>query len=135
MECIFACNMNKGLLSIGTNYDRETNLNICHQLLNDLFSDIIYSDTSITTPYGIDYENNFLNQLAVIYTDKNKEEISQLLKSLEKKMGRDSLDKQNGIVKIDIDLVIWNDEILKPADINRSYIADLLPSLEDSLFP
>ena len=135
MECIFACNMNKVLLSIGTNYDRETNLNICHQLLNGLFSDIIYSDTSITTPYGTDYENNFLNQLAVIYTDKNKEEISQLIKSLEKKMGRDSLDKQNGIVKIDIDLVIWNDEILKPADINRSYIADLLPSLEDSLFP
>lgn len=123
--------MNKALISIGTNEDREDNLARCHQLLDRLFSNITYSATSLTTPYGNSYKNDFLNQLAFVYTEKDKSDIHQLLKSLEKEMGRSSNDKEKGIVKIDIDLVIWNDEVLKPADISRSYIADLLPSLQD----
>ncbi|MDH6310628.1 2-amino-4-hydroxy-6-hydroxymethyldihydropteridine diphosphokinase [Dysgonomonas sp. PFB1-18] len=122
--------MNKALLSIGTNEDRETNLILCHQMLNDLFEEIHYSETSITTPYGSAYKNDFLNQLAIGYTSKNKEEVTPLLKSIEKQIGRKASDKAKGIVKIDIDLVIWNEEVLKPGEISRDYIADLLPTLE-----
>lgn len=122
--------MNKALLSIGTNEDREANLALCHKHLDSLFKDILYSKTSITAPYGHLYKNDFLNQLAVVYTDKGKEDISILLKSLEKELGRNSADKEKGIVKIDIDIVIWNEEVVKPSDISRSYIADLLPSLQ-----
>lgn len=122
--------MNKALLSIGTNEDKEINLDLCHQLLDNFFEQISYSDTSITTPYGNSYKNDFLNQLAIIYTDRKKEEVYKYLKSIEKQIGRSPLDKEKGIVKIDIDLVIWNDEILKPADISRSYITDLLSSLQ-----
>lgn len=130
MECIFAPVMNKALLSIGTNEDRESNLSLCHQFLNNIFTDISYSDTSVTMPYGTTYKNDFLNQLAVIYTDRDKDEVIRLLKSIEKDMGRNEADKENGIVKIDIDLVIWNNNVLKPEDFTRSYIADLLASLD-----
>ncbi len=123
--------MNKALISIGTNVNRETNLALCHELLNGAFSEITYSNTSITTPYGNTYKDDFLNQLAFIYTSETKEEILKRLKSIEKKIGRNATDKVNGNVKIDIDLVIWNDEILKPDDMERSYIIDLLPSLID----
>lgn len=123
--------MNKVLLSIGTNEDREVNLALCHQYLGGLFKDIIYSKTSITAPYGHLYKNDFLNQLAVVYTDKEKEDVSILLKSLEKELGRSSADKEKGIVKIDVDIVVWNEEVVKPSDISRSYIADLLPSLQE----
>ncbi len=130
MERIFASVMNKALLSIGTNEDRESNLSLCHQFLNNIFTDISYSDTSVTMPYGTTYKNDFLNQLAVIYTDRDKDEVIRLLKSIEKDMGRNGVDKENGIVKIDIDLVIWNNNVLKPEDFTRSYIADLLASLD-----
>lgn len=123
--------MNKALLSIGTNEDRETNLSVCHQYLNQLFGDIVYSKTSMTVPYGNLYKNDFLNQLALIYTDKDKQDVTDLLKSVEKKMGRIGADKEKGIVKIDVDIVIWNNEVIKPADISRSYIADLLPTLRE----
>lgn len=131
MGCIFADVMNKALISIGTNVDRESNLALCHELLNAEFSHITYSGTSITSPYGNTYKNDFLNQLAIVYTDKVKEEVGSILKSMEKEMGRDISDKKRGLVKIDIDLIIWNQEVLKPDDLNRSYIADLLPGLED----
>ena len=132
MERIFAVDMNKGLISIGTNENREANLAHCKELLNMAFSDITYSDISVTAPYGATYINDFLNQLAVIYTNKSKEDITQLLKSFEKEMGRTMEDKKNGVVKIDIDLVCWNKEILKPEDMKRSYIADLLPSIKEN---
>lgn len=122
--------MNKVLLSIGTNEDREANLALCHKYLDSLFKDIVYSKTSITVPYGHSYKNDFLNQLAVTYTDRDKEDVYLLLKSLEKEMGRNDTDKEKGIVKIDVDIVIWNEEVVKPSDISRSYIADLLPSLQ-----
>lgn len=129
MERIFVPIMNKVLLSIGTNEDRESNLTLCHQFLDNIFTDICYSGTSVTMPYGTTYKNDFLNQLAIIYTDKDKEEVKCLLKSIEKDMGRNNADKKHGIVKIDIDLVIWNNTILKPEDFKRSYIADLLASM------
>lgn len=122
--------MNKALLSIGTNEDREENLSLCHELLDQLFKDITYSKKSITTPYGTNYKNDFLNQLALIYTLHEKDEVLDTLKQLEKKIGRNKRDKEKGIVKIDIDLVIWNEEVLKPADMSRDYIVDLLPSIE-----
>ena len=130
MERIFASVMNKALLSIGTNEDRESNLSLCHQFLNNIFTDISYSDTSVTMPYGTTYKNDFLNQLAIIYTNKDEDEVVRLLKSIEKDMGRNGADKKKGIVKIDIDLVIWNNNVLKPEDFSRSYIADLLASLD-----
>jgi len=121
--------MNKALLSIGTNEERERNLILCHQFLNKEFEDIHYSKTSVTSPYGIVYKEDFLNQLAIIYTKKEREEVALFLKKIEKEIGRNDADKKKGIVKIDIDLVIWNDEVLKPADITRSYIADLLSGM------
>lgn len=130
MECIFAVVMNKALLSIGTNENREENLSLCHLLLDKEFEDIRYSHTSVTSPYGSVYKEDFLNQLAIIYTHKAKEEVALLLKNIEKKIGRKVSDKKKGVVKIDVDLVIWNEEVLKPSDISRSYITDLLASLQ-----
>lgn len=123
--------MNKALISIGTNVDRKANLALCHELLDTVFPEITYSDTSITSPYGNTYKDDFLNQLAFVYTPMAKEEVLKRLKSIEKKIGRNATDKANGKVKIDIDLVMWNEEILKPDDMERSYIVDLLPSLAD----
>lgn len=131
MERIFAGIMNKALISIGTNDNREENLALCQQLLRERFADIHFSVTSITTPYGENYKENFLNQLAIVQTVSSKEEVAALLKSLEKKIGRTDEDKFCGKVKIDIDLLTWNEEVLKPTDMKRTYVADLLPSLVD----
>ncbi|WP_108823100.1 2-amino-4-hydroxy-6-hydroxymethyldihydropteridine diphosphokinase [Dysgonomonas sp. Marseille-P4361] len=125
--------MNKALLSIGTNEDRDRNLDLCHQLLEKQFLFIAYSKTSMTVPYGNSYKSDFLNQLAFIYTDKEKDEVVSLLKSIEKEIGRSNGDKEKGIVKIDVDLIVWNEEVVKPTDISRSYVSDLLPSLEEAL--
>lgn len=129
MECIFVEVMNEALISIGSNENREYNICACQQLLNKVFVDIKYSSTSITIPYGIKYKDDFLNQLAIIYTNKNREEITSMLKSIEKELGRKTDDKITGCVVIDIDLIVWNNEILKPDDMKRQYVSALIPTI------
>lgn len=133
-QCIFALVMNKALISIGSNVDADVNLSSCRDLLNQHYEDLVYTDTSVTAPYGKVYKNNFVNQLAVIYTEKDKVEVSGELKLFEKLLGRHVDDKTTGMVVIDIDLVVWNDEVLKPEDMKRSYVADLLHHLRDERF-
>lgn len=122
--------MNKLLISLGSNEDAETNMSICRNLLAEIFELIIYSDTSVTSPYGKHYKNDFLNQLAFALTEMEIEEVTQKLKLLEKKIGRLPEDKGKGIVKIDIDLIEWNNTIMKEEEWSRDYIALLLPDLQ-----
>lgn len=124
-------NMNKALICIGSNMDRETNLTVCKSFLKELFGELNYSDTSVTTPYGQSYKQDFLNQLALFYTDKKKEDVINLLKDIEKSMGRKQKDKLTGLVKIDVDLLCWNQEILKPEDMTRRYVTELLSTIRD----
>ncbi|NDV67653.1 hypothetical protein D0T66_01915 [Dysgonomonas sp. 25] len=121
--------MNVALISLGSNNNREHNIALCNRLLDDIYPDILYSATSVTKPYGERYQHDFLNQLAVIRTDRPYEEVIDTLKSLEKRIGRTPEDKLLGLVRIDIDLIVWNNKILKPEDMHRSYIHDLLPTL------
>lgn len=132
MEIVYICSMNTALISIGSNEDTERNITLCRELLNSIFSNILYSETSVTKPFGDHYKHDFLNQLALAKTEKDKIEVEQMLKLFEKQMGRDLEDKEKGVVKIDIDLIKWNDTILKKEDWQRSYVADLLPSLLDA---
>ncbi len=133
MGCIFASVMNKALISIGSNENKEINIVSCQLLLKEIFSKIIYSKTCITAPYGTNYKTDFINQLAVVSTDKTKDEVSSLLKSLEIKMGRTPDDKKKGKVIIDIDLITWNNDILKPEEMNRNYIKNIISELNTYL--
>lgn len=125
--------MNILIISIGSNENSETNISLCRQLLCEMFDRIYFSDISITTPYGVQYKNNFSNLLACAHTDREKEDIESSFKYLERKIGRQPQDKKNGIVKIDIDLIKWNDIVLKPDEWERDYINKLLPSLQQTI--
>ena len=122
--------MNKLLISLGSNENPDTNMSLCRSLLSDIFDYIRFSETSVTSPYGENYSKDFLNQLVYAITEEEQDKIYQNLKAIERKIGRLPADKNNGVVKIDIDLIKWNDSIMKEDEWDRDYIALLLPSLE-----
>lgn len=123
--------MNTLLISMGSNDNSEKNMELCRTLLSDIFDSISYSETSVTKPFGDHYQNDFLNQLAIAQTLCDREVVESNLKLLEKQIGRSAEDKDKGLIKIDIDLIKWNDVILKKEDWTRNYVADLLPSIYD----
>ena len=56
-------------------------------------------------------------------------QIKDVLKDIECCIGRKPEDKSCGRVPIDIDLLQWNDQILKAEDLTREYVLDGICSL------
>ena len=119
------------LLCIGSNTYAKRNIVKAKQKLDAIFPDIQYSPVCESKPYGSRYKRHFLNLLASFSTEKNPKEIYRKMKQIESELGRKTDDKLIGRVIIDVDLVRYDNEILKPKDFERSYVQDLLVYFED----
>jgi len=118
------------LLSIGSNTFAKTNIDKAKRMLTRLFPGIVFSQPILTEPDDEKYSFLFRNILAKVETELLPEEIIEKIKQTERAVGRSPKDKYLGKVIIDIDLVKYNDEILRPLDYQREYVQQLLPSLE-----
>lgn len=125
--------MNKVLLGIGSNTDACFNIKQATDYLCSYFPSIKFTDTIETAPFGAMYTTPFSNALAYFETDLNKDEINLRLKTIEKKMGRLPSHKSKGVIIIDIDLVQWNHQVLKPKDIKRDYMQKLMLMLQENI--
>jgi 2-amino-4-hydroxy-6-hydroxymethyldihydropteridine diphosphokinase len=64
----------------------------------------------------------FLNRVAVAFTSEEPDRLVAAFKQTERTLGRTTNGKSEGIIPIDIDLLQWNDLILKPEDLQREYV-------------
>ncbi len=122
--------MHHVLLSLGTNTHARFNLKCAMQLLELHFQNVRFTSVVKSNPYGTQYNRPFLNTLAFFHTSLKQEELAFQLKNMEQKMGRKPEDKSNGKIIIDIDLIMWDNEIVKPEDFKRSYVRELLPQVD-----
>ena len=122
--------MHRIILGIGSNYDQENNVAYAAEQLRTLFSSIRFSQSYYSKAEWKSYSvGPYLNQVAIAYTTLSHSEITPLLKAIEKAAGRSKELKAVGIIPIDIDLIQWNDLVLKPEDLTRSYVRKGLDEL------
>lgn len=100
--------------------------------LMSLFPDIRFSELRHTLPVNFTSPNKFFNQVAVFTTSLSLDLLSTLLKDIERQNGRAFEDKARGIVKLDLDVLIYAGRILKADDMTREYIVQGLKDLEKS---
>lgn len=129
MEDYSVDGLNRIILALGSNRDKEQNMEraaiqLCAHFISVRFAKMIY-----TAPIDCPDLSPFLNQVAVAYTSDGPTEIITYLKQVERMLGRRPEDKQTGSIPIDIDLLQWNDRILKPEDMKRDYILSGIRSL------
>ena len=67
------------------------------------------------------YSNPYLNIVARLETTLDYDSLNKLFKELEVKMGRQKGSRNDDPVALDIDIVIFNDEVMRPRDLNSSY--------------
>jgi len=121
---------NRIVLSLGSNQNREQNMDRAVELLIHAFDSILFSERIETKPYGsLTNSSPFYNQVAIAYTPLAIDDLVFYLKSIEKKIGRTPEDKPRGLIPIDIDLIQWNETILKPEDLQREYIQTALQAI------
>ncbi len=122
-------NCNHFILSLGSNEDAEIHIaSACHHL-ETLFPAIYFSEAVYTPPINCPASKPFLNCVACATTVCSLKEVYAILKNMEENAGRTPESKAQGIVPLDIDVLKWNNDILKPADMERDYIREALHTL------
>lgn len=121
--------LNKIILSLGSNRESEANIRQSDELLCSYLTSVTFSEAVYTEAVGLPEGGVFLNQVAIGYTEEQPETIRQALKQMERQLGRTPEGKAKGCIPIDIDLLQWNELVLKPADLEREYIVSLLSTL------
>ncbi len=120
-------------LSLGSNLgDRGENLDNALSYIEEQIGDIISTSAFyVTDPVGFDSKNQFLNAVCNIRTKKRPLEILKITQGIEKEMGREikSTNKKYADRIIDIDLLLYDDEVLKTSDLELPH-----PHLHERLF-
>lgn len=110
------------LLCMGSNTNRFTQLSDARKVLSEAFPDIHFGELMETQAIGSGFHSPFSNQLARFTTTLSSESVHNLFKELERHSERLPEDKAQGIVKLDIDLLTFDNKVLKPEDMKREYI-------------
>jgi len=114
--------MNAVIIGIGSNIDAELNISKMLEILREHVGIVKVSEMIRTKPIGIENQPDYTNGAVKISTELNKEDLTVLLKAIEDKMGRDRTVPKFGPRTIDLDIVVWNGEIVD----NDYYTRDFL---------
>lgn len=114
------------LLCLGSNYHYGPRLAAARLALMQDFPGIRFSAEMETEAIGGTFLSPFCNQLARFTTLLSAEEVRLRLKRIERDNGRLPGDKTLGIVKLDIDLLMYDSTVLKPEDMRREFVKLLL---------
>ena len=118
------------LLSIGSNTFAKTNIDKAKRMLSYLYPDIVFSQPILSEPEDENFKYLFRNILACFNTHMSQGEVLDKLKQTERAVGRTPKDKYQGKVVIDIDMIKFGDEILRPQELEKEYIQQLLANFE-----
>ena len=115
-------NLHTCLLCLGSNLDGATRLSAARSALRSHFPDIRFSEELVTEAIGSHFLSPFHNQVARLTTPLSAEEVRAILKGIEQAQGRLPEDKAQGIVKLDIDLLVVDEVVLKAKDMERDFV-------------
>lgn len=112
----------RAVISLGSNIDKERNLPAAIRLLAKMCTIISVSDIYETAPVGepngppagSKERLNFWNAAALVETDLSPNQLrEQVLNRIEKKLDRVRTEDKNAPRTIDLDLTLYDDEILE----------------------
>ena len=115
--------MNKIIVGIGSNVvDAKERVEECCRLLSQISIESRFSSVYETEAVGTLPQPNYHNCVGVLSVIQSFDELKQKFKEMEREAGRMPEHKMEGKVIIDIDIVVWNNEIIKPTDLARTYM-------------
>ena len=122
-------NQHTCILCLGSNFYRIAHMAYAQRDLKKHFPTIRFSEEMKTEAIGSRFLSPFSNQVAIFETTLSAEEVRAIFKQIECDLGRLPTDKSYGVVKMDIDLLMYDDCVLKPADLERDFVKEGLKSL------
>ncbi|WP_455497833.1 2-amino-4-hydroxy-6-hydroxymethyldihydropteridine diphosphokinase [Coprobacter sp.] len=124
--------MNKAIIGLGSNVPGGRLLikKSCVEI-REFVSSARFSSCYETVPVSSVPQPNYQNCVGIVEAELEYEELFRIFKEMEKASGRTPGGKKIGVVPLDIDIVMWNDEVKKPRDMMQDYMQIGLMELND----
>ncbi|MDI3520705.1 MAG: 2-amino-4-hydroxy-6-hydroxymethyldihydropteridine diphosphokinase [Anaerophaga sp.] len=120
---------NRVIIGLGSNIDAHLNLKRAVDLLQQNFRLLKRSSVLRTAPVGIINQPDFYNSAVLLETDLERDELSIRLKEMEDILGRNRLRPKFGPREIDLDILVWNDEIVDDDYYHRDFLQQLVSEI------
>lgn len=118
--------MNTAVVGLGSNIHPAENIQQAKKLLSQKHRLITASRLIETTPIGIKGQNKFLNGTLLIHTVLDYSNFTQSLKEIETLLGRTKRHAKFSPRTIDLDLIVWNREVVHRDFYNRDFVRKLV---------
>jgi 2-amino-4-hydroxy-6-hydroxymethyldihydropteridine diphosphokinase len=114
--------MNDCIIGIGSNIEAEYHIAEMLRILAGHVQIVQVSQLVHTKPIGLIAQPDYTNGAVRILTALEKDELSILLKKLEDQMGRDRSQEKSGPRNIDLDILIWNNQVVDADYFTREFL-------------
>jgi 2-amino-4-hydroxy-6-hydroxymethyldihydropteridine diphosphokinase len=105
--------MNQVVVALGSNIEKEVNLPKAIRLLSEMCDVVAVASVYETAPVGLLEQPNFFNTAVILHTPLSPAEIKQqILSDIERQLKRVRQADPNAPRTIDLDIVLFNDEVL-----------------------
>lgn len=126
--------MNTAIIGLGSNIDPADNIEKAKTLLQEQFTVLGLSEFTQTKPVGNTHQADFINGAILIETAQTLPQLKATLKGIEQKLGRPQHHPKSAPRTIDLDILVFNDQITDPDFYSRGFIKksvlDLKPDLK-----
>lgn len=120
---------NTAIVSFGSNIDPEENARKARNILWAEEDVLDESDFRWTDPVGLKDQPCFLNGVFLVSTERPREDFRDYLKTVENRLGRDRSVPKAGPRTADLDLLVWNGEVVHRDFHEADYIQDPLDEI------
>jgi len=110
------------IIGIGSNIYPQQNIAAALFFLRQEQEFVSVSSLIKTSPIGISDQADFLNGAAKVFTEMELTDFKSYLKGVEDRLKRDRTAPKFGPRTIDLDIVIWDGEIIDPDYYSRDFL-------------
>ena len=127
--------MNTAVIGVGSNINPEVNIKLAKEKISLEMRIIKSSKLVITKPIGYEDQDDFLNGALLVETEQEKDSMDKFLKNIESELERQKTLNKNGPRTIDLDILLWNNQIIDSDIYSRNFLMDsILELLPDFKF-
>jgi 2-amino-4-hydroxy-6-hydroxymethyldihydropteridine diphosphokinase len=127
--------MNRAAVSAGSNIDPFSSIKKAKAILEKELRVVAASEMVVTKPIGFADQDDFVNAVFLVETDLDKSSLAAYLKTVEDRLGRVRTPNKFGPRTIDLDVIVYNNEIVNSDVYERDFLKKLLASVLPEIAP
>lgn len=125
--------MNRVVIGVGSNIDPDKNIPAARERIAREHKVFAESQFVETEPVGFEDQPNFVNGAVLIGTQMERDELNDWLHEVERELGRVRGENRFGPRTIDLDVVVWNGEIVDGNVYDRPFLRQAVLELRPDL--